>query len=247
MSNGPKVKKPKMTQAEQEQLFKELDQNEELKGMVEKMTEMINDRLHRASPGAHFERGEEVGTFYVVTPSQKLPVESLHVLGMMMDFVTVAGEQALIELIGRVNKFAPLYFSWDELNPGRIDPDTFGERMFVKGDLAVELRLALDAQMKLDDAEGQILGMSTATKLMEILKPFKCNIDAGGERPPMMLNMPGERYPIGSPTVFSFVLRYVNLNSREDVKVALAMSNMIVVTHPLFPEFRDRGVAVSEN
>ena len=112
---------------------------------------------------------------------------------MMMDFVTVTGEQALIKLVERVNKFAPLYFIWDEMNPERIDPDTFPERMFEKGDLAIELSLALDAQMKLDDAEGQILGMSTATKLIEILKPFNCNIAASGERSPMMLNMPGER------------------------------------------------------
>lgn len=247
MSNRPKVRKPKMTQAEQEKLFKEFEQNEDFKGMIEKMTEMINERLNRASPGAHFERGEEPGTFFIVTTSKKLPIESLNLLGLMMDSVTVAGEAALIKLIERVNEFAPLYFSWDEMNPERIDPDTFGERMFVKGDLAVELRLALDAQMKLDDAEGQILGMSTATKLIEILKPFNCNIAACGERSPMMLNMPGERYPIGSPTVFSFVLRYIHLNGRENVKVALAMANMICATHPLFPEFKGRGVAVSEN
>ena len=41
MSNRPKVKKPKITQAEQEKLLKELDQNEDFKGVLEKMTEMI--------------------------------------------------------------------------------------------------------------------------------------------------------------------------------------------------------------
>ncbi|MGA2939208.1 MAG: hypothetical protein ABSF52_19215 [Syntrophobacteraceae bacterium] len=100
--------------------------------------------------------------------------------------------------------------------------------------------------MKLDDAEGRILGMSTATILINILKPFNCNIAASGERSPMMLNMPGERYPIGSPTVFSFVLRYIHLNSREDLKAALAITNFII-TLPIFPEFKGGGIAVSEN
>ena len=99
MSNRPKVKKPKMTQAEQEKLFKELDKNEDFKGMLEKMTEMINERLDTCLPGAHFERGEEIGTFFIITPNQKLPVDSLNVLGMMMDYVTSVGEQALIQLV----------------------------------------------------------------------------------------------------------------------------------------------------
>jgi hypothetical protein len=235
-----------MTQEEERKFLKELDQNEELKTFAEQATKMINDRLHRASPGAHFERGEEFGTFFIVTPSKKLPIESLHVLGMMMDLATTVGEAALIRLIERANKFAPLYYGWEEMNPERMDAETFAERMFETGDLAIELRMALDAQMKLDDAEGQILGMSTATILINILKPFNCNIAASGERSSMMLNMPGERYPIGSPTVFSFVLRHIHLNSREDLKAALAITNFII-TLPIFPEFKGGGIAVSEN
>jgi len=78
-------------------------------------------------------------------------------------------------------------------------------------------------------------------------KPFKCTISAAGDRPPMMLNMPCERYPIGSPTVLAFILQRVILNSTDDIKSALAITNLIVATHPLFPEFEGGGIAVSEN
>ena len=247
MSNRPRVKKPKMTQEDERKFLKELDQNEELKTFAEQATKMINDRLHRASPGAHFERGEEFGTFFIVTPSQQLPIESLHVLGMMMDFVTTVGEAALIKLIERVNKFAPLYYGWEEMNPERMDAETFAELMFETGDLAIELRMALDAQMKLDDAEGRILGMSTATILINILKPFNCNIAASGERSPIMLNMPGESYPIGSPTILCYVLKYIALKDVEDLKAALGITNFIVAEHPLFPEFRGKPIPFSEN
>jgi len=248
MSNRPKVKKPKMTQAEQEKLFKELDKNEDFKGMLEKMTKMINERLDRCSPGAHFERGEEIGTFFIITPNQKLPVDSLNVLGMMTDYVTSVGEQALIQLIERVNKFAPLYFSWQEPIPAeqKMSPDEFVIAMETGIDL--KLRRELDWQMKLPDAEGAILGAATAQMLIDFLKPFKCNIAASGERSPMVLNMPGERYPIGSPTVFAFILQRITLKNTEDIKSALAITNLIVATHPLFPEFRQGGgIAVSEN
>ena len=235
-----------MTQAEQEKLFKELDKNEDFKGMLENMTEMINERLDRCSPGAHFERGEEIGTFFIITPNQKLPVDSLNVLGMMTDYVTSVGEQALIQLIERVNKFAPLYFSCQEPIPAeqKMSPDEFVIAMETGIDL--KLRRELDWQMKLPDAEGAILGAATATILINILKPFNCNIAASGERCPMMLNMPGERYPIGSPTVFSFVLRHIHLNTREDLKAALAITNIIAAEHPLFPEFQ-KPIPFSEN
>jgi hypothetical protein len=102
--------------------------------------------------------------------------------------------------------------------------------------------------MKLPDAEGAILGAATAQMLIDFLKPFNCNIAASGERSLMMLNMPGERYPIGSPTVFAFILQRITLENTEDIKSALAITNLIVATHPLFPEFRQGGgIAVSEN
>jgi hypothetical protein len=62
----------------------------------------------------------------------------------------------------------------------------------------------------------------------------------------MKLNMPGESYPIGSPTVFCYVLKYIALKDAEDVKKALAITNFIE-TLSLFPEFKGGGIPISEN
>ena len=62
----------------------------------------------------------------------------------------------------------------------------------------------------------------------------------------MKLNMPGESYLIGSPTIFCYVLKYIALKDKDDVKAALALTNFIVRL-PLFPEFKGRGIPISEN
>ena len=94
------------------------------------------------------------------------------------------------------------------------------------------------------DPEGAVIGYVTSMMLLDYLRPLNSNVSASGEH--MKLNMPGESYPIGSPTVFCYVLKYIALKDAEDLKAALAITNFIG-TLPLFPEFKGSGILISEN
>jgi hypothetical protein len=86
--------------------------------------------------------------------------------------------------------------------------------------------------MDLPDPEGAVIGQATSIMLLDYLKPFRASISASGENAPMKLNMLGESYPIGSPTILCYVLKYLILRNKEDLKAALAIANFIT-TIPL--------------
>lgn len=236
MSNRPKIKK--MDQI--------LCADEKLRKSIEQMFDFLNDRLDKASPGAHFKPNlDKESEFFIHTPSRKLDLKSINLLGMIMDNLTVMGEQALIKAVERTNALYPTWTSIQEEIPDeqKMAPEEFIVA-FEEG-LGMQFRLLLDKLMVLPDPEGAVIGYVTSIMLLDYLKPFNSYVSASGQH--MKLNMPGESYPIGSPTIFCYVLKYVALKDKEDVKKALAITNFVVAEHPLFPEFRGKPIPFSEN
>jgi hypothetical protein len=234
MSNRLKIKK----------LAQKISEDEKLRESIAQMQKFLNDRLDQASPGAHFESAEKEGEFFVFTPSRKLDLKSISTLGMLMDNLTVVGEQALIKAVERANKLQILVDKTQDEIPDeqKMTPEEFA--VALESGLIMDLRMFLTVLMDLPDPEGQVIGNVTAMMLLDYLKPFNSNVSASGEH--MKLNMPGESYPIGSPTVFCYVLKYIALKDAEDLKAALAITNFIT-TVPLFPEFKGGGIPISEN
>ncbi|MGA3116518.1 MAG: hypothetical protein ABSF90_19015 [Syntrophobacteraceae bacterium] len=235
MSNRPKIKK----------MQKLLSEDEKLRKSIEQMQKFLNDRLDQCSPGAYFKANlEKEGEFFVHTPSRKLDLKSINTLGMLMDSLTVVGEQALIKAVERANKLQVLVNKTQDEIPDeqKMTPEEFA--VALEAGLIMDLRMFLTVLMDLPDPEGQVIGNVTAMMLLDYLKPFNSNVSASGEH--MKLNMPGESYPIGSPTVFCYVLKYIALKDAEDVKKALAITNFIE-TLSLFPEFKGGGIPISEN
>ena len=235
MSNRPKIKK----------MQKLLSEDEKLRKSIEQMQKFLNDRLDQCSPGAYFKANlEKEGEFFVHTPSRKLDLKSINTLGMLMDSLTVVGEQALIKAVERANKLQVLVNKTQDEIPDeqKMTPEEFA--VALESGLIMDLRMFLTVLMDLPDPEGQVIGNVTAMMLLDYLKPFNSNVSASGEH--MKLNMPGESYPIGSPTVFCYVLKYIALKDAEDVKKALAITNFIE-TLSLFPEFKGGGIPISEN
>jgi hypothetical protein len=235
MSNRLKIKK----------LAQKISEDEKLRESIAQMQKFLNDRLDQASPGAHFESAEKEGEFFVFTPSRKLDLKSISTLGMLMDNLTVVGEQALIKAVERANKLQILVAKTQGEIPDeqKMTPEEFA--VALESGLIMDLRMFLTVLMDLPDPEGQVIGNVTAMMLLDYLKPFNSNVSAFGEH--MKLNLPGESYPIGSPTVFCYVLKYIVLKDAEDLKAALAVTNLIAAGHPLFPEFRGRPIPFSEN
>jgi hypothetical protein len=110
-----------------------------------------------------------------------------------------------------------------------MTPEEFA--VALEAGLIMDLRMFLTVLSDLPDPEGQVIGSVTAMMLLDYLKPFNSNVSASGQH--MKLNMPGESYPIWSPTIFCYVLKYVALKNVEDLKAALAITNFIVAEHPL--------------
>jgi hypothetical protein len=186
------------------------------------------------------------GEFFVYTPSRKLDLKSISTLGMLMDNLTVVGEQALIKAIERANKLVPISDKIQEVLPDeqRMNQDEFITAL--AAGLAGDLRLFLDALMDLPDPEGAVIGIVTSMRLLDYLRPFKAYLSADSDMAPMKLNMPGETYAVASPTIFCYVLKYIALKDVADLKAALAITNFII-TLPLFPEFQGRGIPIFEN
>ena len=237
MSNRPKIKK----------LVQKISEDEEFRNHIAEMQAMLNERLDSCSPGAHFEPNlEKEGQFFVFTPSKKLDLSSIITLGLLMDHLTVVGEQAFIQAIARAKKLVPISDKIQEVLPDeqKMNPEEF--ILAFKAGLAGDLRLFLDVLMDLPDPEGAVIGYVTSMMLLDYLRPLKANVSASGDTAPMKLNMPGESYPIGSPTILCYVLKYVAVKDAEDLKAALAITNFIT-TMPLFPEFKGGGIPISEN
>ena len=235
MSNRPKIKKIRQM----------LSEDEKLRKSIEQMQDFLNDRLDKASPGAHFKPNlDKEGEFFVQTPSKKLDLKSISTLGMLMDNLTVVGEQALIKAVERANKLQILVDKTQDEIPDeeKMTPQEFA--VALESGLIMDLRMFLTVLMDLPDPEGAVVGNVTAMMLLDYLKPFNSNVSASGQR--MKLNMPGETYPIGSPTIFCYVLKYVALKNVEDLKAALAITNCII-TLPMFPEFKGGTIPISEN
>jgi hypothetical protein len=235
MSNRPKIKKMRQI----------LSEDEKFRKHIAEMHDFLNDRLDKASPGAHFKPNlEKEGEFFIFTPSRKLDLVSISTLGMLMDNLTVVGEQALIKAVERANKLQILVDKTQDEIPDehKMTPEEFA--VALEAGLIMDLRLFLTVLMDLPDPEGAVIGNVTAMMLLDYLKPFNSNVSASGEH--MKLNMPGESYPIGSPTIFSYVLKYIALKDAEDLKAALAITNFIT-TLSMFPEFKGGGIAISEN
>jgi hypothetical protein len=209
------------------------------------MQDFLNDRLDKASRGAHFKPNlDKEGEFFIHTPSRKLDLKSISTLGMLMDNLAVVGEQALIKAIERTNKLQILVDKTQDEIPAEQKMTLEEFAAALEAGLIMDLRMFLTVLMDLPDPEGQVIGNVTAMMLLDYMKPFNSNVSASGEH--MKLNMPGESYPIGSPTIFCYVLKYIALKDKEDVKKALAITNFIT-TMPLFPEFKGGGIPISEN
>ncbi len=237
MSNRPKIKK----------VMKKLTQDEEFRKHMAEMQAMLNDRLEQCSPGAHFEPNlEKQGEFFVFTPSRRLDLKSISTLGMLMDHLTGVGEQALIKAIERANKLVPLSDKIQEVLPDdqKMNPEEF--TVALEAGLIMDLRMFLDKLMALPEPEGIVIGAVTSMMLLDYVKPFKANLSADSGTGPMKLNMPGETYPIPSPTILCYVLKYVNVKDITALEAALVITALIT-RHPLFPEFQGRGIAISEN
>ncbi len=235
MSNRPKIKK----------LVQKISEDQEFRKHIAEMQAMINDRLDKCSPGAHFKPNlDKEGEFFIHTPSRRLDLKSISTLGMLMDNLTVVGEQALIKAIERANKLQILVEKTQDSIPDEQKMTVEEFAVALEAGLIMDLRMFLTVLSDLPDPEGQVIGNVTAMMLLDYLKPFNSNVSASGEH--MKLNMPGESYPIGSPTVFCYVLKYIALKNKEDVKKALAITNLIT-TLPLFPEFNGGGIRFSEN
>ena len=187
---------------------------------------------------------EKEGKFFIFTPSKKLDLMSITTLGMLMDHLPMIGEQALIKAVERANRLQILVDKTQDEIPDeqKMTPEEFA--VALESGLIMDLRMFLTVLMDLPDPEGQVIGNVTAMMLLDYLKPFNSNVSASGEH--MKLNMPGESYPIGSPTVFCYVLKYIALKDTEELKTALALAN-VITTHPLFPEFKGGGIPISEN
>jgi hypothetical protein len=237
MSNRPKIKK----------LAQKIREDEEFRKHIAEMMAMLNDRLDKCSPGAHFEPNlEKECEFFVYTPSRRFDLKSISTLGMLMDHLTVVGEQALIKAVERANKVQVLVDKTQDDIPDeqKMNPDEF--ILAFQAGLAGDLRLFLNVLMVLPDPEGVVIGQVTSIMLLDYLRPLKASISVSGETAPMKLNLPGESYPIGSPTILCYVLKYLILKNEEDLKAAMAIANFITLL-PLFPEFKSGGIAVSEN
>jgi len=238
MSNRPKIKK----------MQKLLSEDEKFRKSIEQMHDFLNDRLDNASRGAHFKPNlDKEGEFFIHTPTRKLDLKSISTLGMLMDNLAVVGEQALIKSVERANKLQILVDKTQESIPDEQKMTVEEFAAALEAGLIMDLRMFLTVLMDLPDPEGQVIGNVTAMMLLDYLKPFNSNVYASGETAPMKLNMPGESYPIGSPTVFCYVLKYIVLKDAEDLKAALAITNFLVMEHPLFPEFKGGGIPISEN
>jgi hypothetical protein len=237
MSNRPKIKK----------MQKLLSEDEKFRKSIEQIEKFLNERLDQCSPGAYFEANlEKEGEFFVYTPSRKLDLKSISTLGMLLDHLTVVGEQALIKAIERANKLHVLVNKTQDEIPDEQKMTSEEFAVALESGLILDLRMFLTVLMDLPDPEGQVIGNVTAMMLLDYLKPFNSNVSASGDTAPMKLNMPGESYPIGSPTILCYVLKYIALKKPEDLKAALAITNFIT-TLPLFPEFKGGGIPISEN
>jgi hypothetical protein len=237
MSNRPKIKK----------LAQRISMDEIFRQHIAETQVMLAEMLEKCSPGAHFKANlAKEGEFLVYTPSRKLDLKSISTLGMLMDNLTVVGEQALIKAIERANKLVPISEKIQEVLPHeqRMNPDEFITAL--KAGLAGDLRLFVDVLMDLPDPEGAVIGLLTSMMLLDYLRPFKANLSADSDMAPMKLNIPGETYTIGSPTIFCYVLKHIALKNVEDLKAALSITNFIVAL-PLFPEFQGRGIPIFEN
>jgi hypothetical protein len=222
-----------------------LSEDEKLRKSIEQMQDFLNDRLDKASRGAHFKPNlDKEGEFFIHTPTRKLDLKSISTLGMLMDNLAVVGEQALIKAIERTNKLQILVDKTQDEIPAEQKMTLEEFAAALEAGLIMDLRMFLTVLMDLPDPEGQVIGNVTAMMLLDYMKPFNSNVSASGEH--MKLNMPGESYPIGSPTIFCYVLKYIALKDKEDVKKALAITNFIT-TMPLFPEFKGGGIPISEN
>ena len=217
MSNRPKIKK----------MQKLLSEDEKFRKSIEQIEKFLNDRLDKASPGAHFVANpDKEGEFFIHTPSRRMDLNSISTLGMLMDYLTVVGEQALIKAVERANKLQILVNKTQDEIPDeqKMTPEEFA--VALEEGLIMDLRMFLTVLMDLPDPEGAVIGYVTAMMLLDYLKPFNSNVSASGEH--MKLNMPGESYPIGSPTILCYVLKYLVLKDAEDLKGALAITNFIV-------------------
>ncbi len=235
MSNRPKIKK----------LAQKISEDEKFRKHIAEMHDFLNDRLDNASPGANFKPDlDKEGEFFIHTPSRKLDLKSISTLGMLMDGLTVVGEQALIKAVERANKLQVLVDKTQDEIPDeqKMTPDEF--TVALEAGLVMDLRMFLTVLMDLPDPEGQVIGNVTAMMLLDYLKPFNSNVSASGEH--MKLNLPGESYPIGSPTILCYVLMYLILKNEEDLKAALAIANFITLL-PLFPEFKGGAIPISDN
>ena len=224
-----------------------LSDDEKLRETIAQMQKFLNDRLNQCSLGAYFEANmDKEGEFFIHTPSRKLDLKSINTLGMLMDGLTVVGEQALIKAVERANKLQVLVDKTQDEIPDeqKMTPEEFAAAL--ESGLIMDLRMFLTVLMDLPDPEGQVVGNVTAMMLLDYLKPFNSNVSASAETAPMKLNMPGESYPLGSPTIFCYVLKYLVLKHAEDLKAALAITNFIT-TLSLFPEFKGGGIPISEN
>ena len=160
MSNRPKIKK----------LVQKISEDEEFRKHIAEMQAMLNERLDSCSPGAHFEPNlEKEGQFFVFTPSKKLDLSSIITLGLLMDHLTVVGEQAFIQAIERANKLVPISDKIQEVLPDeqKMNPDEF--ILAFKAGLATDLRLFLDVLMDLPDPEGAVIGYVTSMMLLDSL------------------------------------------------------------------------------
>ena len=237
MSNRPKIRK----------LAQKLTQDEQLRQQLQNLMNMLNQKLATWSPGAHFEANrEKEGEFFIWTPGRRMTVQSISMLGMMLDFDSGMGEQALIRMIERVNKIEPLASQiQDEISEEKkMNFLEFVETL--DSGLIIELRLFMNKLMDLPDHEGAVIGVVTSQVLLAQLSPLKAKLISSGEMAPMTVRVKNTHLPVASPTILAFVLKYCKVTNDEELSQALVIAGMLT-QHPLFPEFQSGSSLFSQN
>jgi len=222
-----------------------LSQDDKLRKHIEDLQKALNEMLGMRSPGAYFEPNlESEGEFFVWTPSRRMDLKSVWLLGVLLESDSGMGEQALIRIVERVSKLVPLADVLQEIIPDEQKLTTEEFVIALDNGLIMELRMLLSKLEELPDTEGSAIGMVTSMRLMSELEPLKAKLVSTGEDSPIMLRTRTLNLPVPSPTILLFVLKYVKITSDQDLVHVLLLTGMIT-QHPLFPEFGGGGLPLS--
>jgi hypothetical protein len=216
-------------------LKKAMQEDENLQISMMNFQEALDKSLQSVSPGAFIQINPDKVGFFIYTPNERMELDSVALLGAILQFSPLIGEQALVYAVNRTNSLASFMYSIMDPVPKEnlIRADEFMDRM-IQGK-AFELGAMVEKLNKLGDAEGAAFGMMMSLTISTILQPFSASIAAPDDSQ-LLLKIGNSKHPILSPTIFLYVLRNLVLETVEDVAKAAVISNIIQNPYAYAPD-----------